>query len=432
MSMSTRRQRATKKTSTRRVVCAIAAAFVAPTAVRSGLSFAVTPFRSNNFGARGMSGGELTNQQQQLQRMPRVARQAEPEAMLLGGFMDIKKMMGETTIILQCVAATSLVLAGKFLIAKEEEEEKEREEKEAAAVAAGAIVEKKNEEEEEYDIWRDSLLRYLGYSNELGEALRPVLPAAYLASYCLAFAYVFADSVDKGARADKKKRRKLATSAFLEMDSRCDGYLTKEDVQAAFKKLATPLSDADVDKWFASVESSSNERVDLKEFLAAYESQDDKVVKMVDALEKPSEDGGILANPSLIAGADALIWQVIASVALPGFTINRFVTLTEIGCEAQAQTNIVAEYFPTVLGLSMIPLICKPLDELADIGLDNTLRPVLFSAVNADKSGTVEYEVLEKKLKERDGLFYNEQSVKALFKDADSIPVEEYYASVKK
>merc|ERR1719434_410281 len=66
--------------------------------------------------------------------------------------------------------------------------------------------------EEEYDIWRDSLLRYLGYSNELGEALRPVFPAAYLASYCLAFAYVFADSADKGSRADKSKRRKLATS----------------------------------------------------------------------------------------------------------------------------------------------------------------------------------------------------------------------------
>jgi len=325
-----------------------------------------------------------------------------------------------------------LVLAGKYLIAKEEEEEKERKEKEEAAAAAGEIVQKKTEEEEEYDIWRDSLLRYLGYSNELGEALRPVLPAAYLASYCLAFAYVFADSVDKGGRADKKKRRTLATSAFLEMDSRCEGFLTKEDVKTAFKKMETPLADADVDKWFASLETSSNERVDLKEFLAAYEKEDEKIVKMVDALEKPAEEGGILANPALVAGADALIWQSIASVALPGFTINRFVTLTEIGCEAQAQSNVVAEYFPTVLGLAMIPVICKPLDELADIGLDNTLRPVLFSAVNADKSGTVEFDVLEKKLKERDGLFYNDQSVKAVFKDAKSIDVEEYYESIKK
>jgi hypothetical protein len=424
--------RATKKTRTRRVVCALAAACVAPSALRSSLSFAAAPFASNRFSAHGMTSGcELTNQQQ-LQRVPRVARQAEPESMLLGGFMDVTKMMGETTIILQCCGAVCLVLAGKYLIAKEEEEEKEREEKEKAAAAAGEIVEKKAEVEEEYDIWRDSLLRYLGYSNELGEALRPVLPAAYLASYCLAFAYVFADSVDKGGRADKKKRRKLATSAFLEMDSRCDGYLSKEDVKNAFKKMETPLADADVDKWFASVDTSSDDRVDLKEFLAAYEKEDEKIVKMVDSLKKPAEDGGILANPALVAGADALIWQVIASVALPGFTINRFVTLTEIGCEAQAQSNIVAEYFPTALGLAMIPLICKPLDELADIGLDNTLRPVLFSAVNADKSGQVEFEVLEKKLKERDGWFYNEQSVKALFKDADSINVEEYYESTKK
>jgi Ca2+-binding EF-hand superfamily protein len=346
----------------------------------------------------------------------------------------------QTTIIFQCIAATSLVVAGNFLIAKEEEEEKEREEKEAKEeaerakkreemMASGNMTKeecdvalggaKKAVEEEEYDIWRDSLLRYLGYSNELGEALRPVLPAAYLASYCLAFAYVFADSIDKGGRADKKKRLRDAKNTFLTMDTGCEGYLTKEEVQAAFKKLKTPLSEKDIDSYFAKIDTSGNQKIELEEFMAAFEKKDDELVSLIEALEKPKEDGGPLGNPSLIAGADALIWQVIASVALPGFTINRFVTLTEIGCEAQAESSIVAEYLPTVFGLSLIPIVCKPLDELADFGLDATLRPLLFSTLNADTTGTVEFSELSKKLKERDGST-DEKALRQLFDEMDT------------
>jgi len=356
--------------------------------------------------------------------------------------IDITKILGETTIILQCLVATSLVVAGNFLIAKEEAEKKEEAEQEAKAeaerekrraeimakVEAGSMTKEECEielggakkviEEEEYDIWRDSLLRYLGYSNELGEALRPVLPAAYLASYGLAFAYVFADSLDKGGRADKAKRRKLAKNTFLTLDTGCEGCLTKEDMKFAFKKLKTPLSDADVDQYFSEI-GITGEVINMEQFMAAFDKEDDKLVNMVEAMEKPSDDAGLLGNPSLVAGADALIWQVIASVALPGFTINRFVTLAEIGCEAQAQGNIIAEYLPTVLGLSLIPIVCKPLDELADVGLDATLRPLLFATIDADKSGTVDYAELAKKLKVKEG-DVNEKALKRLFEDMDT------------
>ena len=35
----------------------------------------------------------------------------------------------------------------------------------------------------EEDIFRESMLRYMGYANEVGEALRPVAPAIYYPSY---------------------------------------------------------------------------------------------------------------------------------------------------------------------------------------------------------------------------------------------------------
>ena len=53
----------------------------------------------------------------------------------------------------------------------------------------------------EVDIWRDTPVRYLGYANECGEALRALLPPAGVpASYALAIGYVLADTLDKAVK----------------------------------------------------------------------------------------------------------------------------------------------------------------------------------------------------------------------------------------
>jgi Ca2+-binding EF-hand superfamily protein len=228
--------------------------------------------------------------------------------------------------------------------------------------------------------------------------------------------------VDKGGRADKRKRENLAKSLFISMDSGCEGYLTKSDVRSAFEKLKTPLPEADLEEYFAKTDVSvnGNSLINLEQFMALYEKEDENFMAIVDKFETPAPFSGPLNNPALVAGGDALIWQTIASVALPGFTINRFVALAEIGCEAQGQAgNVVAEYFPTILGLSMIPIICKPLDELADVGLDKTLRPLLFATIDQDKSGTVDYDDLAKSLKVRDGDI-SEPALRQLFDDMDT------------
>ncbi len=55
--------------------------------------------------------------------------------------------------------------------------------------------------EKEYDIFRDSLLRYMGYANECGEAFVAWLPAwGVPATYGVAATYVLADTVDKGVK----------------------------------------------------------------------------------------------------------------------------------------------------------------------------------------------------------------------------------------
>eukprot|EP00123_Amoebidium_parasiticum_P019575 comp27038_c0_seq1/m.47136 comp27038_c0_seq1/g.47136 ORF comp27038_c0_seq1/g.47136 comp27038_c0_seq1/m.47136 type:complete len:184 (-) comp27038_c0_seq1:125-676(-) len=60
----------------------------------------------------------------------------------------------------------------------------------------------------EFDIMRDSWVRYLGYANELGESFKAFIPRqAYYGSYVVASGYVVADAVDKGTRAYHKAEK---------------------------------------------------------------------------------------------------------------------------------------------------------------------------------------------------------------------------------
>ncbi|GLD91940.1 hypothetical protein PINS_up000473 [Pythium insidiosum] len=77
----------------------------------------------------------------------------------------------------------------------------------------------------EQDIWRDSLVRYLGYSNELGESFRPIVPQLVVPSYLVAFGYVLGDTYDKATKAhalattqgvSEQKRTALTANAAVD------------------------------------------------------------------------------------------------------------------------------------------------------------------------------------------------------------------------
>eukprot|EP00747_Dinoflagellata_sp_TGD_P172175 gnl/TRDRNA2_/TRDRNA2_208009_c0_seq1.p1 gnl/TRDRNA2_/TRDRNA2_208009_c0~~gnl/TRDRNA2_/TRDRNA2_208009_c0_seq1.p1 ORF type:complete len:267 (-),score=35.46 gnl/TRDRNA2_/TRDRNA2_208009_c0_seq1:24-824(-) len=181
-----------------------------------------------------------------------------------------------------------------------------------------------SEEEEEVDIYRDTLLRYAGYLNEVGEAFRPITSQKFvIASYVGAVTYVLAEAFDK-----------------------------------------------------------SNKTEHLPE-------NDD------------------LAGCGIAALIDVLIFQLTASVIVPGFTINRWVALwkyltvekfeianslasslgvagpdvafTKIG-KIAITCNSIQEKIPTALGLALIPFIVKPIDGAVEKALDNVLRPALRKA----------------------------------------------------
>mmetsp|Transcript_43333 Transcript_43333/g.97945 ORF Transcript_43333/g.97945 Transcript_43333/m.97945 type:complete len:260 (+) Transcript_43333:81-860(+) len=153
--------------------------------------------------------------------------------------------------------------------------------------------ESRDKEDGEVDIYRDTLLRYAGYANEVGEAFAPIVPAAVVpASYAVAITYVLADTVDKTKKAFSGGK---------------------------YEEIAKN-------------------------------------------------------NCALIEGFDALIWQLAASVALPGYTIHQIVLVTVAILGSLGLTEGLFEYLPTAVGLLTIPFIVKPLDELAEVGMDVTLR----------------------------------------------------------
>jgi len=176
-------------------------------------------------------------------------------------------------------------------------------------VGTGAFLMNSNKEEKEdesesssgedgeVDIYRDTLLRYAGYANEVGEAFAPLVPAVVVpVSYGVAITYVIADTVDK------------------------------------FRK----------------------------------------------SIGGGKYNAGAATTCAIVEGLDALIWQLAASVALPGYTIHQVVAISVALLTAAGLTDTGGpiDALPTAIGLGTIPFIVKPLDELAEVGMDVTFRKI--------------------------------------------------------
>jgi fission process protein 1 len=76
---------------------------------------------------------------------------------------------------------------------------------------------------------------------------------------------------------------------------------------------------------------------------------------------------------------DTLLWQSLASVLIPGFTINTFVRMARYAIP-KSPVKLPApiiQWLPTAIGLFSIPIIIHPIDNAVDYLLDNTTRPYL-------------------------------------------------------
>ncbi|KAJ6634223.1 hypothetical protein lerEdw1_014103 [Lerista edwardsae] len=91
------------------------------------------------------------------------------------------------------------------------------------------------------------------------------------------------------------------------------------------------------------------------------------------AAAKTPEEGR--TTRAAVAVVDTFIWQALASVVIPGFTINRVCagSLYLMGSMTRWPLS-VRKWATTAVGLSAIPFIIKPIDRSVDFLMDSSLR----------------------------------------------------------
>lgn len=200
-------------------------------------------------------------------------------------------------------------------------------------------------DEVEFDPLRDGPARYLGYSNELGEAFAAWLPAFGVPlSYAVAIAYVLVDTGDKGLKAYAGAKKELENKSYKGLHPDVD----------------TPR------------------------------------------LEK------LLALERTI---DTVVWQLLASVACPGYTIHTVVELTHailkpieaqesvrtavealaasMSMQGPALLELIDKSLPTALGLGAIPFIVHPIDNGIHALMNVTLRPAMRDYICKQQQGNL-------------------------------------------
>lgn len=117
----------------------------------------------------------------------------------------------------------------------------------------------------------------------------------------------------------------------------------------------------------------SNRAVALSYVVASGYVVADATSKAIDTYEENKS-----IQEASIAGADCFLWQALASVAIPGFTINRLCAGSKYILNRTSLSSGKVKWITTALGLAAIPFIIQPIDKSVDFALDSTSRKIYF------------------------------------------------------
>ena len=87
-----------------------------------------------------------------------------------------------------------------------------------------------------------------------------------------------------------------------------------------------------------------------------------------------SRDASRRGDSAAVEAGDTIMWQGLASVAIPGFVINRIVWAA--GQLPLQSSPAGRKWLPTLTGLACIPLIVHPIDVAVDRMMDTLVRPL--------------------------------------------------------
>uniref|UniRef100_H2YXE2 Mitochondrial fission process protein 1 n=1 Tax=Ciona savignyi TaxID=51511 RepID=H2YXE2_CIOSA len=95
----------------------------------------------------------------------------------------------------------------------------------------------------------------------------------------------------------------------------------------------------------------------------------------------------VKSNSPVLAFTDALIWQSLASVIIPGFVINRVCagTLYMLQNVSPKMPLTARKWTSTIIGLLAIPAIIQPIDRTVDFAMDTSIRRLYWNENTSTK-----------------------------------------------
>ncbi|XP_017762534.1 PREDICTED: mitochondrial fission process protein 1 [Eufriesea mexicana] len=81
-----------------------------------------------------------------------------------------------------------------------------------------------------------------------------------------------------------------------------------------------------------------------------------------------------VTKSTLLSMSDTLLWQSFASVIVPGFTINRVCAAVQFVQKRSNNMVLKNKWIPTIIGLTSIPFIIHPIDNLVEETMNITYR----------------------------------------------------------
>lgn len=79
-------------------------------------------------------------------------------------------------------------------------------------------------------------------------------------------------------------------------------------------------------------------------------------------------------GPAAKIAGDVFLWQMLASVIIPGAVVNRITWGAGKLCNNSKVKGLARKWAPTCIGLAAIPFIIRPIDAAVDQVMDNTYR----------------------------------------------------------
>ncbi|SPO29952.1 uncharacterized protein UTRI_06258_B [Ustilago trichophora] len=210
--------------------------------------------------------------------------------------------------------------------------------------------------------------RYVAYSSDIGEAFRPLTkPAFVTGAYAISWTYILGDVCYAGYKAAKQYEA-LASTTFTSSSGPLQEFET-EAAKYADKALTSVKENLPLEKILDQKTLSAlspTEKVELKK-------------RHTQRLAEQGEHAGV--DPTRVSEfthvgmtmARQAVFQSIASMALPAFTIHSIVRYSA-PLFAKAKSQRIRAAGPTVAGLMFVPalpfLFDEPVEHVVDFAFD--------------------------------------------------------------